>query len=104
MVVNLSKGPIGEDNAGILGAFLVSRSMIYVYRKHDARLPEARCFFATSIGRGLIFVLYYAYNMCELYFRGLVGFGGPQHKVTLRRCGASLNSNARRTRSLRKEH
>ena len=69
--------------------------MIYVYREHDICLPEAQYFFTTNIGRGLIFILRYAYNMCGLYFRSLVGFGGPQHKFTLRGCGASLNGNAR---------
>jgi hypothetical protein len=58
------------------------------------RLPEARYFFTTNTGMGLILILYYAYNVCGLYFRGLMGFGGPQHKFTLRGCGASLNSDA----------
>lgn len=36
------------------------------YRKHDMRLPEAQYFFVTNIGRGLIFILRYAYNVCGL--------------------------------------
>ncbi|MBR3253864.1 hypothetical protein IKF86_01285, partial [Candidatus Saccharibacteria bacterium] len=43
-------------------------------------LPETQYFFTTSIGRGLFFILHYAYNVCGLYFRSLVGFGNTRYK------------------------
>ena len=46
LVVNLSKGLIGEDNAGILGAFLVTKVQLAAMSRSDiARVEDRRPFY-----------------------------------------------------------
>ena len=61
--------------------------MIYVYREHDIRLPEAQYFFIASIGRGLILILRYAYNVCGL---ALEFSGSAAQIVMFARCEVTI--------------